>query len=37
MIKVIDWYPFLKHLIELWSGYWDERLLKINEVVREYN
>ena len=37
MIKVIDSYPYLKHLIELWAGYWEELLGNINEFVREKN
>ena len=28
-------YPYLKHIIELWPGYWEEQLGEINEVFRE--
>ena len=30
-------YPYLKHLIELWPGSWEDHLSKINEVVDEQN
>ena len=30
-------YPYLKHIIELWPGYWEEQLGEINEVFREQN
>ena len=30
-------YPYLKHTIELYPGYWEENLWKINELVFEKN
>ena len=29
----LDGYPYLKHLIQLWSGYWVKNISKMNEAV----
>ena len=34
---VIDRYPYLKHIIELKTGYWEYQLENINEFVGEKN
>ena len=31
--KVLDRYPYLKHIIQLWPGYWVKKMKKTNEVV----
>ena len=35
MRKGTDGYPYLKHLIELWTGDSEKQCLKMNEVVCE--
>ena len=30
-------YAYLKHIIELWKGAWEEHLSNINEVVGKQN
>ena len=33
----IDGYPYLKHLVKLWTGYREEHLGNINENISEVN
>ena len=33
----LDWYPYLKHIIQLWSGYWVKQMKKTNQAVGEKN
>ena len=33
--KGTDGYPYLKHLIEFWTGDWEKQFLKMNEMVCE--
>ena len=35
--RVLDWYPYLKHIIQLWSGYWVKQMKKTNQAVGEKN
>ena len=37
MRNTIYGYPYLNHLIGLYTGYWWKRLFKINEVVHDQN
>ena len=31
--KLLDGYPYLKHIIQLWPGDWVKQMEKMNEVV----
>ena len=33
--KLLDGYPYLKHLIQLWPGCWVKHMLKMNKAVGE--
>ena len=35
--EVLDGYPYLKHLIQLWPGDWVKHMAKINEAVGTNN
>ena len=35
--ELIYGYPYLKHIIELWTGYWEEHFGMMNEAVCERN
>ena len=37
MRKVIDGYPYLKHLLKFWPGDWEYHLGKVNKLVCEQN
>ena len=31
--EVLDGYPYLKHIIQLWPGDWVKQMAKMNELV----
>ena len=31
--EILDGYPYLKHLVQLWPGYWVSQMAKMNEAV----
>ena len=37
MRKGIYGYPYLKYIIELWPGVWEDQLGDINEWVHDHN